>query len=128
MKALTTSLLIIYGLSIMGYALLDATHEVLHNVKNPFHKHEVKVHAHEHKHNHHHHHVEDHHKLITKSDTSDKQTTSINISCYFLFFHGASKFNNALFNLDTFAMVLNTRLPLVFLIPLSPPPLNISHI
>lgn len=128
MKALATSLLIIYGLSIMGYALLDVTHELLHKVKNPFHQHEVKAHTHQHKreHDHYHHHVEDHHKFLTKSDTSDKRGSSINISWYFFFFHGAPRFINTQPGFSTFVQVLNTRLPIVFLKPPSPPPLNIS--
>jgi hypothetical protein len=129
MRALATSLLIIFSLSITGYALLDATHELLHNIKNPFHRHKVKTHAHKHDdHGHHHHHVEDHHKFLTKADTSDKQAPSVSISWYFLFFHGAPLFKTPPFGFDDFAWVLNTKLPIVFLIPPLPPPLRSSVI
>lgn len=125
MKALAKSLLIIYALSIMGYAILDVTHEALHNIKNPFHQHVIKQHSH-HQHEHvHHHHVEDHHHLLKKSDSKDKQVTTVNISCYFLFFHDVIKFKSPSFRLADFELVSNTRLPVVFLMPPSPPPLHI---
>lgn len=122
MKALTTSLLFIYSLSIMGYALLDGTHELLHRVKNPFHQHEVKTRTHVHGHSHHHHHVEDHHK-VDKTQTVDAQAPSASIDYYFLFFHVGQAFATPLLVKGLFLTVFGVKLPMIFLTPHTPPPL-----
>lgn len=81
MRLFAKLILLIYGLSIAGYVLLDATHEVLHQFKNNLH------HAHNHDNHHHshsHHHVEDHH--VTSGGSGQKADTNIVIYYFHLFF------------------------------------------
>lgn len=65
MRVFAKLILLIYGLSIAGYVLLDATHEVLHQFKNSIHHHE-----HDHHHSHSHHHIDDHQVMPEDTDGS----------------------------------------------------------
>ena len=83
MNAVLTKLLIlIYGLSITGYVLLEGGHEILHAFKSTLHQHEVD-HHHGHAHN-----VNDHHTVFTSDDEQNVTTLndSIKIFGFFLFY------------------------------------------
>lgn len=75
MRVFAKLILLIYGLSIAGYVLLDASHEVLHQFKN-------SIHHHEHDHHHSHHHIDDH--QVLPEDTDDSR--NIVIYYFHLFF------------------------------------------
>lgn len=83
MRLFAKLILLIYGLSIAGYVLLDAVHEVLHQFKNNIHHHE-----HDHHHAHDHHHVEDHHGA---SALEEDENTSLVIYYFHLFFQRIAK-------------------------------------
>ncbi|MBN8650490.1 MAG: hypothetical protein J0L67_03635 [Cytophagales bacterium] len=113
-------LILIYGLSIAGYVLLDSTHEILHAFKS-------KTHQHSNYHTHTHfktHHVEDHQVFSQDHLTKQESSISVKIFGFHLFFQAppiaisvtpANRFiNNGLF--DKVRTVPHT--------PLIPPPLR----
>jgi hypothetical protein len=76
-RGYTLLLIVIYGITILSFSLLEAGHSLFHTVKNSIHDH-----------NHGHHHgMGDHTTVISVDDTDAPDTDSSNqISCYFLFF------------------------------------------
>jgi hypothetical protein len=71
-------LLVIYGLSIVGYGMLKLSHGIMHTIKNKFH-----THAHDSDH-----HLDDHHTVLyspAASQPTDNDSISL-FNSYFLFF------------------------------------------
>lgn len=115
--ALAKLLILIYGLSITGYGLLDGGHKIVHRFKNPLHHHEVDLH--------HDHDVNDHHTIFISGDEKDDAsiTDSIKIFGFLLFYHSPADY--LVFNWDTnnSCIGLFKKLTTLSQAPLTPPPL-----
>lgn len=114
-RALTKLLLLIYGLSIVSYGVMDLGHEVLHQVKN-------NIHSHEHTD---HHHIHDHNALLkmdTQHPVSDTEA-SVPIYSYFLFFEPGLNFTPTWNSEETsVSSELITKLHCGYATPLTLPP------
>ncbi len=114
--ALAKLLILIYGLSITGYSLLDGGHEILHSFKNALHHHEVD--------HHHGHDVNDHHTIFTQGDEDSASITdSIEIFGFLLFYHSPTDYLIFKSDSNNSFIGLFKKLPTLSQAPLTPPPL-----
>lgn len=116
MRLFAKLILLIYGLSIAGYVLLDGVHEVLHQFKNNIHHHE---HDHHHSHDHHHH-VEDHHVVPTAAASEESPT--VVIYYFHLFFQNVEKLTFPLTLHVTNKALVYDKVPTLTFPPPTPPP------
>lgn len=107
-------LIIVYGISILGFSILETGHAVLHVFKNSIH-----YHAHGH-----HHAAEDHKVLVTSDESSDADTDSIGIGCYFLFFDNLTHRTKVFLSQNQHFCEPGTRLASTVRVPFIPPPIQ----
>lgn len=125
MKVLARLLLLIFGLSVVGYVLLDGGHELLHTLKTSFHKHEVAEHHHGHQHKHHH--IEDHKEIFAPdNDQEPSKKTSVQISYFFFYFQQPIEYVVTLAVSEDFKRCLFNKYIDFSIAPLTPPPLAVS--
>ncbi|MBA4057260.1 MAG: hypothetical protein C0490_21280 [Marivirga sp.] len=115
-RSLTKLLLVIYGLSVISNSLLDASHEVLHCLRNAIHHHEHLEH----------HHIHDHHAFLKKDaqlQVYDSET-NLPILSYFIFFENFRVFDLLFADQITFqAVEIITRVHCGYTTLLLDPPL-----
>ncbi len=106
-------MILIYGISIAGYVLLDGGHTVLHNLKNKLHHH-----------NHGHHHVEDHQDIFTPDVSHSDTQDSVKIFGFLLFYQTPVDYSvlNLPGNLNVNGLF--KKLLTLTQAPLTPPPLS----
>lgn len=120
--ALAKLMILVYGLSIAGYVLLDSGHEVLHAIKSNLHHH---VEEHHHDHTDAHHHVEDHQNILTPAtDQSTESTNSAKTFGFLLFFQSPSPIVTIRDAGDLHGNCLLQKLLTLTRVPLTPPPLG----
>ena len=80
LRALTNFLILIYGLSIIAFGIMEIGHEVMHTFKNALHHHEAG----------HQHILEDHHIMLHDDNTNsiDNILSSLSFSILFYEFSG----------------------------------------
>jgi hypothetical protein len=109
-------LLVVYGLSIIGYGMLEVSHGIMHKIKNKFH-----THAHDSNH-----HFEDHHTVLY-SPAASQPTDNDSISpfnSYFLFFEQDILILRNLVAGHSCVSETLERLTPFYSTPLVPPPLS----
>jgi hypothetical protein len=115
-KTLTKTLLIIYGMSIMGYGMLEVSHGIMHEIKNKFHHH-----AHDHFHN-----LSEHSGAsfyVTPNSPPDNNDSISAFNSYFLFFECNPLILENLVAESTYESETLEPLTLFYSNPLVPPPL-----
>jgi len=123
MNFLAKFLLLIFGLSVAGYVLLDGGHELLHTLKTNLHQHKVVAHNHSHF-NHGHHHVEDHQQLFISGDHGEREKkSSVQISYFFFYFQQPIKYILAQALDEDFKTCLFNKFINLSIPPFTPPPL-----
>jgi hypothetical protein len=82
LRALTNFLILIYGLSIIAFGIMEIGHEVMHTFKNALHHHEAG----------HQHILEDHHIMLHDDNTNsiDNILSSLSFSILFYEFPAAT--------------------------------------
>lgn len=114
-------LILVYGLSITGYVLLDSMHETLHAIKSELHHHEIK-HTPDHNHQHH---VEDHQDVFTPQDESSTEAKStVKIFSLLLFYHSPINYIIPPISTTLKGNGLLKKLLTLTKAPLTPPPLR----
>jgi hypothetical protein len=116
---LSKLLILIYGVSIAGYVLLDGSHALMHVLKSELHHHKIDHHSHGH------HHVEDHQHIFTPdTDEPTESKDSIKIFSFLLFYQTPADYSvfNVVGNLEVNG--LSKKILTVTRAPLTPPPLS----
>lgn len=119
-------MILVYGLSIAGYVLLDSGHEILHTLKSNLHHHEEEHHHNQHDHhdNAAPHHVEDHQSIFTPDiDQSAESKDWVQIFSFLLFFQTPSALFIPGHSVDFYGNGLLQKLLTLTQAPLTPPPL-----
>jgi ABC-type nickel/cobalt efflux system permease component RcnA len=119
-------MILVYGLSIAGYVLLDSGHEILHTLKSNLHHHEEEHHHNQHDHhdNAAPHHVEDHQSIFTPDiDQSAESKDWVQIFSFLLFFQTPSALFIPGHSADFYGNGLFQKLLTLTRAPLTPPPL-----
>jgi hypothetical protein len=111
MKWLAKFLLLIFGLSVAGYVLLDFGHELLHKTK--LHTHQIAEH----------HHIEDHQQLFTPDSQQQSQKIAVEISYFFFYFQKPIEYTLAqALEADSKGCLFNKFID-ISIPPATPPPL-----
>ena len=113
-RVVTKLLVIIYGLSITGFGIMELGHEIAHVIKNKVHHHDAALS-----------HVVSDHGLKSQEEHSDDNNISL-LSCGFLFFEVYSFLMETMLLEVQYFCCGNNKHDNVILKPFIPPPAKIS--
>ena len=113
-RVVTKLLILIYGLSITGFGIMEFGHEIAHIIKNRIHHHEAD-----------HHHALVDHDLKSQDVQADDDTT-LPLSCSFLFFEVYSFWMDIILIAIHHLSLGHNKPVTVTLKPFIPPPAKIS--